>query len=295
MNRVRPTIAALLTLFYAVTGLAAESAVVTSMHYPAWLVRDYQTEPLIPGTLLQANDLIRTGEGSRVEIELSDVGIIKLGESVRLIVDEVGEQASATDDRIPTFQLLRGSFSYTTTTAPADAKPRIGIKIGAVAAEFQGAEVWAASIAQRDLFGLIDGELTVRGHNQDPLVLNQAPSLYIRSKDKPAPEVKRVDADQLARWSGVTRLDASRGIVDRNGEWQLVLISLTRRPQADQLLAQMRAQGFAVERKTVVRQGRTLHRLLLPGFISIDAALAARDRIEATFDISDAWVWKQSD
>ena len=296
MDRYKPAVAVLLIGLYATTGLASESAVVSAMHFPAWLVRDFKTEPLTPGTVLQTNDLLRTGERSRVLIELSDGSVIRLGQNARFIV----EQLDAADevpamDKAMEFQLLRGTLRYDASTTPAAAKSRIGIRVGAISAEFQAADIWAASIAQREIIGLIDGEAIVRSNGSDPLVLDQALSLYVKSEKKPAAEMKRIDADKLARWSGVTRLDASLGIADRNGEWQLVLISLTRRPQADQLLAQMREQGFAVERKSVLRDGRTLHRLLLPGFVSVEAALAARARIEAVFGITDAWVWKRSE
>lgn len=56
-----------------------------------------------------------------------------------------------------------------------------------------------------------------------------------------------------------------------------------------------RQQGFAARSKTVVRQGRTLRRLKLTGFESIDATLNTASRIEQTPGIRDARVWKQPD
>ncbi len=51
----------------------ADSAVrVKALNYPAWLVRNYETFALKPGTRLQGNDLIRTGEGGRVQLQLTD-------------------------------------------------------------------------------------------------------------------------------------------------------------------------------------------------------------------------------
>ena len=296
MDRFKAAVVALLIGLYTANGLASGPAVVSAMHYPAWLVRDFKTEPLTPGTVLQVNDLLRTGEHSRVQVELADGGVIRLGQKTRFIVEQLdaSEQLSGTD-RAAVFQLLRGSLEYTARTTAAGEISRTILKVGTISAEFAAADVWAASIAEREIIGLIAGEATVRSNTGNPRVLDQSLSLYVKSESKPAAELKRIDADQLARWSGVTRLDDSLGVANRNGEWQLVLISLTRRPQADMLLAQMREQGFAVELKSVLREGRTLHRLLLPGFVSIEAALAARTRIEAAFGITDAWVWKSAD
>ena len=82
------------------------------------------------------------------------------------------------------------------------------------------------------------------------------------------------------------------GIVSEDGQWQLVLISLTNALRAGQVLSDFHRRGYAVRDKTVLRDGRILHRLLLPGFDSKDAALAARDQLEQQLGVSDTWVWK---
>ena len=46
--------------------LANDVINVNAMNYPAWVLRDYQTIPLFPGSELRENDLVRTGKGGRV-------------------------------------------------------------------------------------------------------------------------------------------------------------------------------------------------------------------------------------
>ena len=82
------------------------------------------------------------------------------------------------------------------------------------------------------------------------------------------------------------------GVAFHDGIWHLVVASLTSLAEADRTQNRFRELGFAVTRKTVIRRGRTLHRLLLPGFESIDAALEARAGVEARLGVRDAWVWK---
>jgi len=88
-----------------------------------------------------------------------------------------------------------------------------------------------------------------------------------------------------------TELEPASGIATRDGQWQLVLISLTNSKRAEQALTEFHQKGFAVRRISVVRNDMTLHRLVLPGFESKEAALSARDRIEELLGIADAWVW----
>ena len=104
--------------------------------------------------------------------------------------------------------------------------------------------------------------------------------------------LRLVDLQQHRLWLAETELKTDFGVVVAGGRWQLVLISLTDAERADLAADDFRRRGYAVTRKSVVRNGRTLHRLLLPGFETIDAALAARARIEKDLGIGDAWVWK---
>ncbi len=155
-----------------------------------------------------------------------------------------------------------------------------------------GTDIWGRSSSEHDLVCLIEGEVSVDDGHEPPVSMNRALNFYIKPKGASPLPVKQADMQRLQKWVGETELEASAGIAAEDGGWQLVLISLTSRKQADRKLKSYREQGFAVRRKSVIRDGRTLHRLLLPDFISVDAALNARSRVEALLGITDAWVWK---
>lgn len=273
---------------------AAEVISVNAMNYPAWVIREFQTVPLAPGAELRANDLIRTGKDGRILLQMADGSAVKLGESVRFVI----QSARLTQDQgqlllESTFQTLRGAFRFTSAFfGAASTGHRVNVDIGAITAGVRGTDIWGRSNPEQDLVCLIEGAIDVSATGQAPLTMDQALSFYVKPKGEAALPVKPVDMVQLQGWAAETELDPDAGIATRDGEWQLVLLSLSDSANADNALRNFHQQGFAVERRTVQRQGRTLHRLLLRGFVSIEAALNARRRIVESLGIRDAWVWK---
>jgi hypothetical protein len=268
----------------------AETAVrVRAMHYPAWLVRNYQTLPLRPGAPLQINDLIRTGEGGRVQLQLADGSAIKIGESSRFIIENVPGDSSTS----ASFQILRGVFRVTAPAFDSASRGyRLEINIGAINATIRNAEIWGRADLVQDAVCLVAGELAVGTAGASRIDMNQALSCYVKPRDRAPLPVDLIDMRQHQLWMAETDLKDDSGVAAEEGQWQLVLISLSDSNSAEQVLSSFHERGFAVLDKTVVRQGRTLHRLLLPGFVSIDAALNARARIERELGLSETWVWK---
>ncbi len=273
---------------------AQDTVRVDSMNYPAWVVRDYETQPLFPGFPLQADDLLRTGKGGRLLLRLADGSVVKIGESARFVLDsaQVSQDQAGSFTEFA-FQVLRGAFRFSSSSSrSAFIGHRVNFKVGVIAASLRGTDIWGRSSSEHDLACLIEGEVSVSDGRELPLSMKQALSFYIKPKGAPPLPVEQADMQQLQKWVGETELEASAGIAAEDGGWQLVLISLTSRKQADRKLKSYREQGFAARRKSVIRDGRTLHRLLLPDFISVDAALNARSRVEALLGVTDAWVWK---
>ncbi len=292
-NLTKAVFGALLTLCsLSVSGQALIE--VDSMNYPAWVVRNYKTLPLLPGSILQADDLIRTGKGGRVLLRLSDGSALKLGESARFIIDSAAlaeSQGSSVLDSA--FQVLRGAFRFTSAFFKSTTVGhRVKVRIGAITAGIRGTDIWGRSNQAQDLVCLIEGAISVDTEGAATTTMDQALSFYVKPKGQTALPVDQVDMQQLQIWAAETEVDAALGIASTDGVWQLVLISLTHQGKAEQVKRSFHEKGFAVQIKSVVRQGRTLHRLLLPGFISIEAALNARNQVKAQLGVSDAWVWK---
>ena len=268
----------------------AESAIrVQAMNYPAWLVRNYQTLPLQPGTPLQINDLIRTGVSGRVKLQLTDGNVLNLGEASRFVIENVPRDTLGS----VSLQTLRGVFRITSAaSASASPRRRLKISIGAISASFRNADIWGRADLAQDAVCLVEGEIAVEAADAGKVQMTQALSCYVKPRDQAPLPVDLIDIQQHQLWMAETELKDDAGIAAADGQWQLVLISLTDAKSAAKMLASFHQRGFGAQDKTVVRQERVLHRLLLPGFVSIEAALKARARVEQALGVSETWVWK---
>lgn len=269
---------------------AAEPLQVDAMYYPGWLLRDYQTMPLFPGTALRPDDLIRTGDGGRVQLQLADGSRIRLGQQSRMLVQDLPAAASSGVQAV-SLRILRGVFHV----IPASSATRFRIDLGDVSASFEDADVWGRADPQRQAICLLEGEVEVESSAGDAQSMQQALSCYVKPQAQAPLAVDRVDLQQHRLWLDETELKTGQGIVVIDGQWQLVLISLSDANRAERLLADYRELGIAARRKSVVRNGRTLHRLLLPAFESKADALGAAGRIEKLTGARDSWVWRKPD
>jgi len=290
---VKLAIGLLLALF-SLSVIAADLIKVNAMNYPAWVVRNYETLALLPGSLLQQDDLLRTGKGGHLLLQLADGSAIKLGESARFIIESTRLADSQGDSLLESsFQVLRGAFRFTSSFFKTTALGhRADVKIGVITAGIRGTDIWGRSSLEQDLVCLIEGLLSVEAEGEIAVTLDQALSFYVKPKGEAALPVDQIDMQKLQTWANETELDVSLGIATERGEWQLVLISLTDLISAEKVLKSYHEKGFAARRISVLRQGRNLHRLLLPGFVSIEAALNARTQVREQLGINDAWVWK---
>lgn len=282
----------ILTSFFIVCCLpawGAETLMVDAMHYPAWLVRDYQTLPLTPGARLRQDDLLRTGDGGRVQLRLADGSRIRLGQQSRFLVQTLPADAAAASP--VSIRILRGVFHV----IPAESGFPFRVDIGDVSARFSGADVWGRADPKNDALCLLQGAVEVETAGGAVQRMSEELSCFVKPGGEAALEVDRVELRQHRAWLDETRLKPESGIAIAGGEWQLVLISLTDAERAEQVLAGYRERGFAAQRKSVKRNGRTLHRLLLPAFESIEAARNASERVEKMTGARETWVWRRAD
>lgn len=290
MSRPVRSILAFVFIFCSLPARGDEALLVDAMHYPAWLVRDHRTLPLMPGTGLRQDDLIRTGEGGRVQLRLADGSRIRLGQQSRSLVQTL-PAADRAAEQLVSMRILRGVFHV----IPDRSRLPFRIDLGDVSAGFSGADVWGRADSQNDALCLLQGEVEVESPGGDVQRMSEELSCYVKPRGQAALAIDRVDLQQHRAWLDETKLNKEKGIVVAGGEWQLVLISLSDADSAERVLAAYHELGFAAQRKTVERGGRTLHRLLLPAFESIEAALSAADRIEKMTGARETWVWKKSD
>lgn len=271
-----------LALMLSSAELLAEDVVkVNAMNYPARVIRNHQTLALTPGYQLRAGDLIRTGKRGRVLLQLADGSTIKLGESARFLIESADMNDVQGESYLEsTFQVLRGAFRFTSSFfGNASVGHRLNVKIGAITAGVHDTDIWGRSNLEQDLVVLIEGAITVDADGEPTVNLERALSFYVKPRGEAPLPLDQVDPDQLQRWANETELDGALGIAAQDGEWSVVLVSLTDMKNVDRALKDFHEKGFAARRKSVIRDGKTLHRLLLPGFVSIQDAVNARTQV----------------
>ncbi len=289
----RQFIFALICLFLADISLAENIIKVQAMNYPAWLVRNHQTLALIPGYRLRTDDLIRTGKRGRVVLQLADGGTIKLTESTRFLIKSSATESTLEESEL---QLLRGAFRFTSSSiGNGNAEHHANIGIGSISVQISNTDIWGQSNSAQIQIALVEGVATVNAPTEPPLTLEQAGSLYIKPREEASLPIEQLDLDELQRLINRTELDETQGIATEDGEWAVVLVSLTNRKNTDKALKALHSKGYPVQRKSVIRQGKTLHRLLLADFASIEDAVKARAEVADSLGIKDAWVWRYVD
>ena len=296
MKRFGGLILALLLVLLS-SALQAEDIVhVNAMNYPAWVIRNHQTLALAPGYQLQNSDLIRTGIKGRVLLQLADGSAVKLGESARFLVESADIESSQGNSILTsTLQVLKGAFRFTSSFFNQTAIERnLDVSVGAITIGIRGTDIWGRSDLESDLVALIEGNVTLKTEGEPEVSLDEALNYVVKPRDEALLPADRIDPDQLSHWAFETELNTTQGIATADGEWSIVLLSLTTLNGANRALRNLHQQGFAVKRKSVIRNGRTLHRLLLPGFKSIEDAVNARSMAADLLGINDAWVWRQN-
>ena len=104
--------------------------------------------------------------------------------------------------------------------------------------------------------------------------------------------MSKVDETQLAQWSEETELLESSGIATQDGDWLLVVSSISNATYVDDAVERWQRLGYGVEDFPVMIEDRRWYRLALSGFGSAEAALAAARQLESVQGVSGAWAWQ---
>lgn len=150
------------------TSIAAEQAVVHAVQAPAWIERAGGIVALRAGAPLLAGDVIRTGPGGRVQVDLPEGSRVKLGEEVNFRAERWRERTDESGGLFDAaFNVLKGAFRFTTDIAGPDRRRDVSFRVGAVTAGIRGTDIWGKSMDDgTDLVLLIEGnvELSMELH-----------------------------------------------------------------------------------------------------------------------------------
>lgn len=242
---------------------------------PAWLERGRIVKPLLLGAELENGDVIRTGSGARVYLQMADGSVVKLGERARL---QVGGLEQRRDVFRAALDVLQGAFRFTTSQLnKLQAKRDVTLRVATITAGIRGTDVWGKSTADADVFCLIEGQAAVT-HGERQYDLNETMTFVRAERNQPAGEVRGVSVDQLNKWAQETDIAAGQGGQQAGGRWQLVLGEFATTRDALALYDELRREGFAAR---LLPLGKRV-RVRLVDFASADEAQAMAKRVAET-------------
>ena len=234
---MRTLLLALLASFASLT-LHAAPAVVEEVQYPAWLERNGRSVPLTPGTVLQQDDQLRTGDNARVRLKMGEGSTVKLGEKARFQIERVEEKGIFR----ATLNVLSGAFRFTTDALKKSVRRDVSIKAKNVTAGVRGTDLWGKATDDRDLICLLEGKITVGTEGHPTVTLDNPLDFYQKPRDG-APQVAKVDAKQIEQWSQETEISKEGAAAGGGGRWMVAAAVFKDRDPALKLARDLRAAG----------------------------------------------------
>lgn len=291
-------------LFIALFGLSlnvqSESIIsVNAVNYPVWVERDQAIMSLAPGDELDNGDLIKTGSSGRAWLYMNDGSVIKLGQNAEFKVKKAAfvenEQGTVLD---AAFNVLKGAFRFTTSFFQAERKVphQVNMQIGAITAGVRGTDIWGRSTEKEDFVTLLEGAINVVADGGAlPTRMEQPNTLYRKKVDQDAEPVSTMDQMLVNILALETELSKAEGIATVDGQYDLVLMSLMDGSLSADNMDRFRQQGYAVRKQFVTLDEQRYTRIMMSGFVSIEAAMNQAKQMEETFQLEGLWVKKFND
>jgi hypothetical protein len=221
---------------------AAPTAVVEAVQYPVWLERGGRTVPLTPGTTLQAEDRLRTGDNARVQLKLGEGSTVKLGEKAKFVIERAEDRGIFR----ATLNVITGAFRFTTDALRKTRQRDVSIKVKNVTAGVRGTDLWGKSTDERDLVCLLEGKISV-GAEGHPTVTLANPLDFYQKPRNGNPEVAKVDQKQIDQWATETDISKDGAAARDNGRWRVIAATFRDRNAALALNRMLRAAGYPAE------------------------------------------------
>jgi FecR protein/SPOR domain len=231
-----------ITGFLAAAAVGAQPAVVEAVQYPAWLERGGNSVPLLPGTTLQSQDRLRTGENARLQLKLSEGSAVKLGANAQFVFEKAEERGIFR----ATLSVLAGAFRFTTDAVRKGQRRDIAIKVKNVTAGIRGTDLWGKSTGERDLVCLLEGKISVGAEGHPTVTLDQRLDFYVKPREG-EPTVAKVDEKQIAEWAQETEIAGNGPAARVGGRWIVRVATYRARDGALAMNRLLRANGYPSE------------------------------------------------
>jgi hypothetical protein len=230
-------------LCFGSSAAAQVAASVEGVQMPAWIERNGQRTPLLPGMELKAGDQVYTGAGSRLVVRLAEGSLVKLGENGTLRFSEINRGQELFKAALG---VLQGAFRFTTELVASKRRREIDIRVAQVTAGIRGTDLWGRSRKDNEIVCLIEGEIEVGAEGEQAVKMDQPRQFYRRTEGKTQP-VGFVDAKQLEDWAKETEIEAGKGAARRGGRWSVWLASAQDQSGALRVYDELRAAGYPAE------------------------------------------------
>ena len=238
---------------------ASAEMLVNSLNYPVWIERAPNNLPLAPGDSLQDGDIVQTGAAGRVWLEIEDGSVIKLGWNTRFSIDRADfHEADNITVLEATFDVMKAAFRFTRGffSVQQPVTHRVEFLVGVISVDIQATDVWGRSGEHDDIVALFEGRVEVASAGQDPVVMDQAMTLFRKANSEPVGPLTEVDAVVVEGLTSETELDPSAGIARASGVYSLVLQSNSNPDHADAALKRFHDSGYAVQARLVDVNGK---------------------------------------
>jgi hypothetical protein len=262
---------ALLALAMLAQGGWATQLQVDVLVMPAWLERGAVTRPLLPGVVLQAGDVIRTGAGARAYLQMSDGAQIRLGEQTRLHIAALDAKPRVSNVSLG---MLQGALRLGSPQVARD----IGVRVVDLDVVLRQGDVWAKSSASADMLGLVEGSAAI-SHQTQQLQLSETMTYVHAERKQSLSPVRGFNLDQLQKWSGETEILEGQGVAISGGPVSLLLGEFSVQADALALYDQLRQNGYPARLQPLGRGERLRYRVRITDFADTDDARATLQRL----------------
>lgn len=260
---------------------------------PAWMEREGSRQAVISGAPLYAGDRFETGKGGRLQIELQDDGIVKLGENARFEMPSltVKNDGSAKGLLQASLRVLRGAFRYTTSELSKLRPREIDVSIGpTITAGIRGTDIWGKSDDSQELLCLLEGRIEVASPGHPSQIMDQSLSFYVVPHDQAPLPVAPAPMEKVATWAPQTEMDPAKPALTAAGPWRVALYSALRQSAAEAHARELSAQGYPAAVASGERNGRTYYRVVIEGLANRKEALRYAASLKSELGIAEAWV-----
>jgi len=266
---------------------------VDSLNYPVWVERNQQTIPLSPGDRLLQGDIVQTGKSGRAWLAIEEGSVIKLGQSARFVIDQAEFEEKESQTILKAFfNVFKGAFRFTSKffQSSRQAEHQVGFRVGAVTLGIRGTDIWGRSADNEDFVALLEGSIEISPDTDNSTLMEQPLTLYRKLKSQPADAPAPVAIEAVQSLAPETELSVEDGIAGINGEYALVLMSLSHPEYVAPSLAHFHSAGYPAKAVEIEVDGKDYARILLQGLVDRQAASNLAKRLEADFAIDGLWI-----